>query len=101
MGTDIPTLLTAVVALGAVLGLVVLAGRIARVGGFAPRRSGLQVLAVQETVALDARRRLHLIRCGERQVLLLTGGSQDVVVGWVADPPSEISSQASDTGRTP
>jgi flagellar protein FliO/FliZ len=42
-------------------------------------------LALRETVALDPRRRLHLVQCGERQVVLLTGGTQDIVVGWIDD----------------
>jgi flagellar protein FliO/FliZ len=81
------TLLSALAALAAVLALIVLAGRLARfsrharlVSGSAPRR-----LSVTETTALDARRRLHLVTCGERHVLLLTGGAQDLVVGWL-DP---------------
>jgi hypothetical protein len=26
------------------------------------------------------------VQCGQRQVILLTGGGQDVVVGWIQDP---------------
>lgn len=29
-------------------------------------------------------RRLVLVRCDGREALLLTGGAQDVVVGWLA-----------------
>jgi flagellar protein FliO/FliZ len=36
-------------------------------------------------LALDSGRRLHLVRCEGRDVLLLTGGPQDVVVGWLPD----------------
>jgi len=41
-------------------------------------------------IALDSRRRLHLIKCEERRVLVLTGGTQDVVVGWLDrdEPPA-------------
>jgi flagellar protein FliO/FliZ len=42
-------------------------------------------LTVRETIALDPRRRLHLVQCADRQVILLTGGAQDLVVGWVPD----------------
>ena len=35
-----------------------------------------------EVIALDSRRRLYLIECEDSRVLLLTGGGQDVVVGW-------------------
>lgn len=52
----------------------------------APRGGRLQPLT---TLALDPRRRLHLVRCDDRQVLLLTGGAQDLVVGWLASPPTE------------
>jgi flagellar protein FliO/FliZ len=77
------SILTAVAALVAVLALVWLAGRAARFGGMARRPAAGGLLAVQDVLALDARRRLHLIRCDGRRVLLLTGGAQDVVVGWL------------------
>jgi flagellar protein FliO/FliZ len=76
------SILSAIAALVAVLGLIWLAGRMARFGGFA-RRPASGSLVVQDVLALDTRRRLHLIRCEERHVLLLTGGAQDVVVGWL------------------
>ena len=78
------SVLTAFAALVAVLGLIWLAGRVARFGGVARRPAGGGALAVQDVLALDTRRRLHLIKCNERHVLLLTGGAQDVVVGWLA-----------------
>ena len=77
------SVLTAFAALVAVLGLIWLAGRVARFGGMARRPAGGGALAVQDVLALDTRRRLHLIKCNERHVLLLTGGAQDVVVGWL------------------
>jgi flagellar protein FliO/FliZ len=76
------SIITAGIALIAVLALIWLAGRIARLGGMA-RRAGSGVLAVQDVLVLDARRRLHLVKCEEKRVLLLTGGAQDVVVGWL------------------
>lgn len=88
MVPDFGMLLTAGAALAAVLGLIVLAAWLARRGGFVPRTSGRHTVAVQEAVALDSRRRLHLVRCGDRQALLLTGGPTDVVVGWLPVPPS-------------
>ena len=89
----VPSLLSAGAALAFVLLLVLGAGRIARLGGFAPhatarataRATGRKELMVQEVLALDSRRRLSLVRCGGRRVLLLTGGTQDVVVGWMPD----------------
>ncbi len=80
------SLLTAVAALTAVLALIWLAGRAARLTGLArrPPVSG-RLLSVQDVIALDARRRLHLVRCADRQVVLLTSPGQDLVVGWI-DP---------------
>ena len=42
-------------------------------------------LAVAASVALDPRRRAVLLRCGARHVLVLTGGPQDLLLGWVAE----------------
>ncbi len=90
--------MTATAAIGA---LAALAGVIALV--FAARRLVLllpprllppglaaprdAVLALEQVLALDARRRLVLVRCGGRRLLLLIGGTQDVVLGW-QDPPA-------------
>lgn len=90
MGSPLWTLLSALAALGVVLGLIWLATRAARWGGLAPRAAGARRLAVVDALAIDARRRLTLVRCDGRSVLLLTGGGQDVVVGWVRE-----------TGETP
>ncbi|MGC1410895.1 MAG: hypothetical protein WA864_18360 [Acetobacteraceae bacterium] len=84
----ITSVLSVVVALLAVLGLIWLAGRAARFGGMARRPTTGGLLSVQDVLALDARRRLHLIKCDQRRVLLLTGGAHDVVVGWLdCEPP--------------
>jgi len=77
------TILTAAAALAAVIGLILLAARLARSGAL-PRRGGGS-LASRDVLALDAGRRLHLVRCEGRDVLLLTGGPQDVVVGWLPE----------------
>lgn len=72
--------LPALAALGAVLLLWLLA-RGARLTGLAAP-SGKR-LGVQEVLALDTRRRLVLLRVDGREVLLLTGGPQDSVLGWL------------------
>lgn len=74
--------LQAGLALAAVLLLLWLAARGVRASGVAAR--GGRRLAVQEVLAIDSRRRLLLVRCDGREVLLLTGGQQDAVVGWLA-----------------
>ena len=82
------TILLAVGALVLVLGLILLAQRAARLSGLVPRAAGGGRLALVEAVALDPRRRLALVRCDDRHVLVLTGGTQDVVVGWVEPAPA-------------
>jgi flagellar protein FliO/FliZ len=77
------TLLSAAGTLVLVLALLALVLRGLRAAG-AGRAAGRR-LAVEEAVALDGRRRLVLLRCDGRGLLLLTGGAGDVVVGWL--PP--------------
>ncbi len=77
------SILTAIAALAAVLGLILLAARFVRVRGV-PRQGGGR-LTVRDVLALDTGRRLHLVRCEGRDFLLLTGGSQDVFVGWLPE----------------
>jgi flagellar protein FliO/FliZ len=80
--------LTAGAALVAVLAALLLAARMARAAGMGPRAG--RRLSVEETLALDGRRRLVLLRCDGRNLLLLTGGGQDQVIGWLPEggPPS-------------
>lgn len=69
-------------ALAAVLGLVVVLGRIAR-GVVARRPQAGRRLAIRETIALDPRRRLVVITCDGRDAALLTGGPTDLFLGWL------------------
>ena len=70
-------------ALAAVLGLVLLAARLLRRSGFVVTGSRARRITAEDTLVLDGRRRLYLVRCDGRRVLLLTGGATDVVVGWL------------------
>jgi flagellar protein FliO/FliZ len=83
------SILTVAVTLVAVLALIWLAGRAARFGGLARRPASGRILSVQDVIALDSRRRLYLIECQDHRVLLLTGGGQDVVVGWPGEHPPD------------
>ena len=85
MTPEIAQWLSAAAALAGVLGLVLLGGRLLRASGFAPAARAGTRLALQESLALDPRRRLVLVRCDGREVLLLTGGAQDQVVGWLPE----------------
>ena len=81
MTLDSPIWLQAGSALAGVLLLAWLAARGLRASGLAARAG--RRLAVQEVLAIDARRRLLLLRCDGREVLLMTGGSQDQMLGWL------------------
>jgi flagellar protein FliO/FliZ len=81
------SILLAIVSLVAVLGLVVLTGRLARTGFLAQRLpGGGNRMVLVQALALDPRRRLQLVRCDDRHVMLLTGGGTDLVVGWLDAP---------------
>jgi flagellar protein FliO/FliZ len=82
------SLLATVAAFAAVLALIWLADRAAQLTGLARRSAaGGHLLSVEDMIALDSRRRLHLVCCAGRQVLLLTGAGQDMVDGWIDPPP--------------
>ena len=87
MSTYILSTLPTLAALLAVLALVLLAGRLAKLTGAAHILSGGSGpgarLRVQDTLALDRARRLHIVRCDGRDLLLLTGGPGDLAVGWL------------------
>lgn len=85
----LPDLLSAVGALALVLGLIVLL----RFGSryFKPGRlrdHGTPMVLVGH-LALDARRRMTLVQCGTGQVLLLTGGTTDMMLAWPQPPAGE------------
>jgi flagellar protein FliO/FliZ len=80
------TLLVPMLALAGVVGLILLARRGAMLlPSLARLQSAPGPLRLEQVLALDARRRLLLVRCGPRRVLLLTGPGHDTVVGWLAD----------------
>ncbi len=64
-----------------------LAALLARLRPLAAARPG--TMALEQVLALDPRRRLCLVRCGARRVVLLTGGAQDLLVGWLDDDAPE------------
>jgi flagellar protein FliO/FliZ len=86
MTDNVTTLLTSAAALAGIVGVILLIGRGLRYTSFGRARASGHSLIVTDFVALDARRRLYLVRHGDRSVLLLTGGGNDLVVGWVDGP---------------
>jgi len=72
---------TVVAALALVLALLWLVARLARRGGLAAQ--GPRRMRVVEAMAVDARRRAVILRVDGREALVLTGGGQDLFIGWL------------------
>jgi flagellar protein FliO/FliZ len=87
---DASTLLWSGLVLAGLCALLLLAPRLVRGLGLDPAQRPGRRVGVIEVTAVDPRRRLVLARCDGREVLLLTGGGTDLVVGWLpqgAGPP--------------
>ena len=80
------SLLSALAALIFVVCLIWLAGRALRLARSATGAPAGKRLCVIDSLALSPRRRLLLISCDGRDLLLLTGGAQDVMLGWIPNP---------------
>jgi len=82
MGWDVT--LRAALSLLLVLGLIVAAGLVAKKinthGGLLVKRNGKRRLAVVESLSLDGRRRLLLVRKDATEHLILVGGNSDLVI---------------------
>ena len=64
-------------------GIVLLALVMQRLRGGVPWRARTPTqlrLAVEEACMVDGKRRLVLVRCGDQRLVLLTGGTADLVV---------------------
>lgn len=72
------TLLTTLAALALVVAMILAAARLAR-RRLAPPPGGRH-LRLNESLPLDARRRLHLVECDGTRLLLLTGGATDQIL---------------------
>lgn len=77
----------ALLALGAVVALILLGARLLR--GFRPAGMAAAAgrLSIAGSLALDAKRRVVMVRCDGRCVLVLTGPT-DTVLGWLPDEPA-------------
>ena len=85
---DLNSIATMLGALAAVIGLVGLLAWLARARGFGAAAPSSGFLVVEARVPLDPERTLSLVRCGDRRVLLLSGGGNDIVVGWLPEQPA-------------
>jgi len=71
--------------------------------GLAVRPKGPRRLAIVEVLALDARRRLVLVRRDGTEHLLLLGATNDIVVETGVPsppPPADFQAQLAEAGRT-
>lgn len=91
MSALIQTVVMAGAALGAVLGIIVLAGRGARMLRLARPMTGRR-LVLNEVLPLDRTRRLHLVSCDGREFLLLIGANTEHVVARLDPSSSELGS---------
>jgi flagellar protein FliO/FliZ len=74
-----------IAALAGVLALVAAATRLFQFGLWRSQPRTGRTLVLRESIALDPRRRIHLVQCGQRQVVLLTGGGHDLIIGWLKE----------------
>lgn len=79
------SILSALGVLAGIVGLVLIAGRVVSRLPLTAKFGAGRILVLRESIVLDPRRRVHLLQCGQRQVVLLTGGSQDIIIGWMND----------------
>ncbi len=83
-GTALIATVTWAGALGLVLGLIWAAQALARLRLRRPTDTARR-LRLSETIALDTKRRLHLIACDGKSLLIETGGPNDIFLGWLPD----------------
>jgi flagellar protein FliO/FliZ len=77
------SLMLAGLVLAGIVLVLLLVPRLLRLLGVDPVGRPGRRLAVLEATAIDPRRRLVLVRCDGREVLLLVGPGNDTVVGWL------------------
>ncbi len=60
------------------------------VPGILDRRisSSSAMLTIESVTAIAPRRRVIVLRYGEHRLAVLTGGAQDISLGWLPPPPS-------------
>ncbi|HEY0181464.1 MAG TPA: hypothetical protein VGC09_01540 [Rhodopila sp.] len=81
-----PAIMLVIAVLVGVIALIGAAAKLLQFTGWRVQPRSGRTLILRESIALDARRRVHLVQCGRQQVVLLTGGGQDLVIGWMQDP---------------
>lgn len=82
MGWDVTfrAFLSLILVFGLIIGAGLLAKRVSARGGLLARKGGKRRLAVIESLIVDNRRRLVLVRKDGTEHLLLIGGTSDVLI---------------------
>lgn len=75
----------AVAALAITVAAILLAAKLAQRAGLGSAPRAGRRLAVLESAAIDARRRLVIARIDDREAVLLVGGGADLLL-WLHDP---------------
>lgn len=88
MSLSLSSLLTTTAALGAVICAILFAAHVLRRTGLAGT-SATTRLRLRESLSLDRTRRLHLVACDDRDLLVLAGPNGDMLVGWMPALPGD------------
>ncbi len=93
-GAFVVPVITCVVAFAVVIGLIFLSRYGLRfMEPYLLKGRQTPNLAVMESVAVDQRRRVSVIRYGQKKGLILTGGGNDVFMGWVDESAPQAQPQ--------
>jgi len=92
-------LLSTLLALGITLALIWLAAKALTIisrNGSLPGLTGQKTassptpLTIESVISIAPRRKVIVLRYGEHRLAVLTGGPQDVSLGWLPPPPSSL-----------
>ena len=77
------SMLTGLLSLAGIIAFILLAARFMRHRLDTVALDPSKSLKLKETLAIDSRRRIHVIECEGHRALIMTGGPQDQFMGWV------------------
>jgi flagellar protein FliO/FliZ len=77
------SILTGLLSLAGIIAFILTAARFMRHRLNTVAQDPSKSLKLKETLAIDSRRRIHVIECEGHRALIMTGGPQDQFMGWV------------------
>ena len=83
MDLTLQSILTGLLSLAGIIAFILMAARFMRYRLNTVAQDPSKSLKLKETLAIDSRRRIHVIECEGHQALVMTGGPQDQFMGWV------------------